>query len=78
MKLEVEKIGKDTQSNEICVPLTKKQKKNCYRNLNEKNITYNKNFWKAVKPVLSNKSVSNEKIILDNSYDWQRDSKNFK
>ena len=39
---------------------TKKNKKNFYRNLNDKNFT-NKIFWKALKPMLLNKSVSSQK-----------------
>ena len=44
--------------------LLTKAKKHYYGNLNEKNVTDNKIFWKAIKPVLLNKSVSNEKITL--------------
>ena len=60
---------------------TKKNKKNFYRNLNDKNFT-NKIFWKALKPMLLNKSVSSQKNNLsrksENSHDWERDSENFK
>ena len=34
------------------------------QNLDEKNITDNKKFWKTVRPLLSDKSVSREKINL--------------
>ena len=46
------------------VPLLKKAKKEYYQNLDEKNVIDNKKFWKTVKPLLSDKSVSREKINL--------------
>ena len=42
----------------------KKAEKEYDQNLNEKNVTDNKKFRKTVKPLLSNKSVSREKINL--------------
>ena len=39
-------------------------KKNYYSNLNEKNITDNKKFWKTVTPFLSDKVLSTEIIAL--------------
>ena len=47
-----------------CVSLLKKAKKESYQNLDEKNVIDNKKFWKTVKPLLSDKSVSREKINL--------------
>ena len=38
---------------------------NYYRNLNEKDITDNKRNWKTVKPFLSDKSINNDKIHLN-------------
>ena len=35
--------------------------KNYYANLNEKNLTDNKQFWRTVKPLLSDKIKSSEK-----------------
>ena len=46
------------------VPLLKKAEKEYYQNLDEKNVIDNKIFWKTVKPLLSDKSVSREKINL--------------
>ena len=43
-----------------CASLLRKRKRDYYNNLNEKN----KKLWKVVKPLLSNKIVSNEKIAL--------------
>ena len=42
----------------------KKAKKEYYQHLDEKNVTGNKKFWKTVKPLLSDKPVSREKINL--------------
>ena len=44
-----------------CVSLLKKAKKEYYQNLDEKNVIDNKKFWKTVKRLLSEKSVSREK-----------------
>ena len=47
----------------------KKTKINCYENLNEKNITENKIFWKTAEPLLSDKSINNDNINLnENEY----------
>ena len=48
----------------LCVTLLRKSKREFYGNLNAKNLCDNKTFWGVVKPVLSNKVVSNEKITL--------------
>ena len=47
-----------------CVPLLRKTKANYYANLNQKGLTYNKQFWRTVKPLLSDKIKSSEKITL--------------
>ena len=46
-----------------CVSLLRKTKKEYYSNLDEKNVTDNRKFWKTVKPFLSDKIVSSQKII---------------
>ena len=46
------------------VSLLEKAKKQYYQHLDEKNVTDNKKFWKTVKPLLSDKPVSTEKINL--------------
>ena len=48
----------------FCVSLLRKTKRRHYANLNHKDIADNKQFWKTVKPLLSDKSKSKEKIIL--------------
>ena len=47
-----------------CVSLIRKMKKDYYSNLDIKNVTDNKTFWKTIKPFLSDKIVSTERIIL--------------
>ena len=47
-----------------CVSLVRKSKKLYYSNLDEKKVTGNKFFWKTIKPCLSDKIVSREKLTL--------------
>ena len=47
-----------------CVSVVRKSKKLHYSNLDEKKITDDKTFWKTIKPFLSNKIVSREKVTL--------------
>ena len=47
-----------------CISLLRKTKTEYYSNLDEKNICDNKTFWKTVKPMLSKKIKSNERITL--------------
>ena len=51
-------------SNNYYVSLLWKTKKDHYANLNEKDVADNKQFWRAVKPLLSDKIKSYEKIAL--------------
>ena len=54
-----------TQQRNKCVALLRKTKKTYYKNLDEKNVTDNKKFWKTVKPYLSDKSAKCDKINLN-------------
>ena len=47
-----------------CVSILRKTKTNYYANLNEKDLTDNKQFWRTVKPLLSDKIKSSEKITF--------------
>ena len=42
----------------------RKRKREYYQNLSVENVCDNKKFWKVVKPLLSNKIMSGEKITL--------------
>ena len=53
----------------LCVSLLRKSKKDYFSKLNEKQITDNKRFWKTVKPFLSNKVQSSERINLTDEND---------
>ena len=46
----------------MCVTLSRKCKGEYFKNLNEKNVRDNKEFWKVDKPLLSSKIISNGKI----------------
>ena len=46
----------------MCVTLSRKCKGEYFKNLNEKNVCDNKEFWKVGKPLLSSKIISNGKI----------------
>ena len=62
-KTESNKIAYNQQRN-FCVKLFRKEKKTFYNNLDPKKVTDNKLFWKTVKPFLSDKGSSKEKITL--------------
>ena len=48
----------------FCSKLYKKERKNYYNSLDIKNITDNKQFWKTIKPFLSEKIKTTSKIKL--------------
>ena len=48
----------------FCVSLLRRTKRDYYNNLDERNITDNKRFWKTVTPFISDKVPSNETITL--------------
>ena len=48
----------------ICVNLLRKSKKQYFTNIDVKNVTYNKKFWKTVRPKFSNKCKTVNTIIL--------------
>ena len=55
---------KYSKQRNYCVSLLRKSKRTYYGNLNEKEVTDNRKLWKTVKPFLSDKCPSNEKVIL--------------
>ena len=56
-----------TQQRHKGVSLLRKTKINYKGNLEEKDITENKKFWKTVKPPLSDKSINSNKIHLNDN-----------
>ena len=53
-----------TKQRNLCVTLLRKSKTECFNNLNEKNVCHDKKFWRVVKPLFSNKIISNGKITI--------------
>ena len=62
-KTETNKVYYNKQRN-FCVYLLWEAKKDYYGDLNEKYMTDNKRFWKAVKPLFSDNVKSSVKITL--------------
>ena len=60
---EENKINYDKQRN-LCVTFLRKSKREYHQNLSVENVCDNKKICKAVKPLLSNKIMSSEKITL--------------
>ena len=58
-----DKRAYSTQRN-YCLTLVRKAKKYCYNSLDHENVTYNKTFWKSIKPLFSQKSSTHNKITL--------------
>ena len=52
------------KQNNYCSRLYKKERKKYYQNLDLKNITDNKLFWKTIKPFLSDKNTQTSQITL--------------
>ncbi len=53
-----------TKYRNYCVNLVRREKKKYYENLDQKSLLDNKTFWKVTKPLFSEKSKSNKKIVL--------------
>ena len=64
MKSQECEQGYNKQRN-LCVTMIRKAKKNYFNNLNVRNITDIKQFWKTVKPFFSSKFVNNEGLTLN-------------
>ena len=67
----VENMNKYKKHKNFCSKLYKKERKKFYSELDIKNITDNKLFWKAMRPFLSGKCAYASKISLvhnDNVY----------
>ena len=48
----------------LCVSLIRREKKNFFNNINTRDITNNKTFWKTVKPLFTDKIQTKSKITL--------------
>ena len=56
----------------FCSRLYKKERKKYYANLDIRNITDNKKFWKTVKPLFSEKAQNFQKITIVKDFTIQR------
>ena len=63
-KTDTSRIAYIKQRN-YCVSLLRKTKKDHYTNLNEKDVPDNKQIWRTVKPLLSDKTKPSDKITLE-------------
>ena len=61
----------------FCSKLYKKERKKYYQNLDLKNITDNKLFWKTIKPLLSDKNTLTSQITLVQDNNIITDGKNY-
>ena len=60
----------------LCSNLLKQYKKRHFNNLNVKDVTKNKRFWKTIKPFFTEKNKTPNNIILTNSKGRQDDLSN--
>ena len=58
-----DKFSYNKQRN-FCVSLIRKEKSKNFTNLNIKDVTDNKKFWKTIKPCFSDESKYSERIVL--------------
>ena len=67
-KLKNNRTGENQDSykkqRNFCVNLQRKTKKDYFNDLNIKNVTDNKAFWKTIKPYFSNKDLNCSSLIL--------------
>ena len=75
MSKEILEIGLDKSANDnLCSNLLKQSKKRHFNNLNVKDVTENKQFWKTIKPLFTelNKSTNNT-ILTENNQTVRED-----
>ena len=62
-KSDIDRKAYNKQRN-LCVSLIRREKKNFFNNINTRDITNNKTFWKTVKPLFTDKIQTKSKITL--------------
>ena len=62
-KSDIERKAYNKQRN-LCVSLIRNEKQNFFSNINTSDITYNKTFWKTVKPFFTAKIKRKSKMTL--------------
>ena len=60
-KSDIDRKAYNKQRN-LCVSLIRREKKNFFNNINTRDITNNKTFWKTVKPLFTDKIQTKSKI----------------
>ena len=64
LQISLIKMKKVLEKKELLCLFVKRNKKNYYSNINKKDVTDNKTFWKTVTPFTSDKVFSAETIDL--------------
>ena len=59
----------------FCVTLLRRTKKDYFQNLNVKDLSDNKEFWKTIKPYFSNKGLNSNKMLLIEKGEFVSDEK---
>ena len=59
----------------FCVTLLRRTKKEYFQNLNVKDLSENKKFWKTIKPYFSNKELNSNKMLLKEKRELVSDEK---
>ena len=59
----------------FCVTLLRRTKKEYFQNLNVKDLSDNKKFWKTIKPYFSNKGLNSNKMLLKEKGELVSDEK---
>ena len=57
--------GKYKKQRNFCVDLLRKTKTEYFKNLNVKDLSDNRKFWKTIKPYFSNKGLNSNKLLLN-------------
>ena len=58
-----ENLKKYSKQKDRCVSLLKRTKQNFFHSLNKKDFADSRKFWQTLKPKVSNKTITNAKII---------------
>ena len=61
------------QQRNICLNLLKESKTHHFDNLNVKDLTENKRFWKTIKPFFTDETRNSNNIILTENYQTLRE-----
>ena len=74
-EINIENWSEYKRQRNLCSNLLKKSKKRYFNNLNVKDVTENKQFWKTIKPFFTEKSKTTDNIILIKNNQTVREEK---